>query len=137
MPKPMCIIVTGRPGAGKTTLAKQLGQRLYLPVIHRDEIKEGYVNTFGVSHGQLPDVTNQVVTDFFFEVVRHYLSKQISMIAEAAFQHKLWAHGVPIWAPMSRLSILICTVEAEVAAQRHVERGSGMRSVSSTTAMSP
>ena len=40
--------MTGRAGAGKTTLSKKLGARLWMPVISRDEIKEGYVNTFGV-----------------------------------------------------------------------------------------
>ena len=43
--KPKCIIITGQPGSGKTTLAKKLGERLWMPVISRDEIKEGYVNT--------------------------------------------------------------------------------------------
>jgi adenylate kinase family enzyme len=65
--KPTCIIVTGRPGSGKSTLSKKLGRRLCLPVISRDEIKEGYVNTFGVKHEQLPADTNQgeyVAPDF-------------------------------------------------------------------------
>lgn len=46
--KPKCIIITGQPGSRKTTLAKKLGERLWMPVISRDEIKEGYVNTYGV-----------------------------------------------------------------------------------------
>ena len=64
--KPKCIIVTGRAGSGKTTLSKKLGQQLWMPVISRDEIKEGYVNTFGVKHDQLPPETDRLVTDFFF-----------------------------------------------------------------------
>ena len=40
-----------------------------MPVISRDEIKEGYVNTHGVKHDQLPPETNAVVSDFFFELV--------------------------------------------------------------------
>jgi adenylate kinase family enzyme len=88
--RPKCIIVTGRAGAGKTTLAKELGKRLWMPVISRDEIKEGYVNTFGVKHDELPSDTDLVVTNFFFEIVDQYLTNKISIIIEAAFQHKVW-----------------------------------------------
>jgi predicted kinase len=34
------IIVTGAPGAGKTTLSKNLAGKFNLPVINKDEIKE-------------------------------------------------------------------------------------------------
>ena len=34
--KPKCIIVTGRPGAGKSTLSKELAKLLYMPVISRE-----------------------------------------------------------------------------------------------------
>src|SRR3954452_9574772 len=88
MSKPRCIVITGRAGAGKTTLAKVLGKHLWLPVISRDEIKEGYVNTFGVKHDQLPTDTDLVVTNFFFDVVNKYLMHNVSIIIEAAFQHK-------------------------------------------------
>lgn len=51
--KPKCIVVTGRPGSGKTTLARKLAEGLWMPKISRDEVKEGYVNTFGMKHEQL------------------------------------------------------------------------------------
>lgn len=35
-----CILVTGIPAAGKSTIAKALAERLKLPVIHKDTIKE-------------------------------------------------------------------------------------------------
>jgi len=91
--RPKCIIVTGRAGAGKTTLAKELGKRLWMPVISRDEIKEGYVNTFGVKHDELPSDTDLVVTNFFFEIVDQYLTNKISIIIEAAFHTRSGSRG--------------------------------------------
>jgi len=99
---PKCVIVTGRPGAGKTTLSKELAQRLWMPVVSRDEIKEGYVNTFGVQHDQLPSETNRVVSDFFFEVVNQYLTNKVSVIIEAAFQHRVWQPKMPEIATIDR-----------------------------------
>jgi broad-specificity NMP kinase len=64
--KPKCIIVTGRPGSGKATLCKKLQPRLWMPVVSRDEIKEGYVNTFGAKHDELPPETNGIATNIFF-----------------------------------------------------------------------
>ena len=93
--KPKCIIVTGRPGSGKTSLSKRLAERLWMPVISRDEIKEGYVNTHGVKHDQLPPDTNGVVSNFFFEIVNQYLAGKISVVIEAAFQHKVWEPRMP------------------------------------------
>ena len=91
--KPKCIIITGQPGSGKTTLAKKLGERLWMPVISRDEIKEGYVNTYGVKHDQLPPDTNGLVSELFFGIVNQYLAGHISVVIEAAFQHKVWEPG--------------------------------------------
>src|SRR5437016_11861612 len=78
--KPKCIIITGQSGSGKTTLAKKLGERLWMPVISRDEIKEGYVNTYGVKHDQLPPDTNGLVSELFFGIVNQYLASNISVV---------------------------------------------------------
>lgn len=121
--KPKCIIVTGRAGAGKTTLSKQLGARLWMPVISRDEIKEGYVNTFGVKHDRLAPDTDALVTDFFFRIVNQFLAGKISVVIEAAFQHQVWEPRMPAILELASPVIVLCSIEDISAARRHLQRG--------------
>ena len=121
--KPKCIIIAGRPGSGKTILARKLGKHLWMPVISRDEIKEGYVNTYGLKHDQLPPDTNGLVSDFFFEIVNQYLSGKISVVIEAAFQHKVWEPRMPKILELASVWFVLCSADGALAAGRHLQRG--------------
>ena len=80
----------GPAGIGKD-YAREAAWRAPLDArCHRDEIKEGYVNTFGIRHDELPPDSNRVVTELFFSLVDQYLKGNISIVIEAAFQHHVW-----------------------------------------------
>ena len=94
-----------------------------MPVISRDEIKEGYVNTYGVKHDQLPPDTNGLVSELFFGIVNQYLAGKISVVIEAAFQHKVWEPRMPKILELASPLIVLCSPDSAVAARRHLQRG--------------
>jgi hypothetical protein len=94
-----------------------------MPVISRDEIKEGYVNTYGVKHEHLSPDTNGLISDLFFGIVHQYLEGNISVVIEAAFQHKVWEPRMPKILELASPLIILCSANEAVAARRHLQRG--------------
>jgi predicted kinase len=123
MKKPLLVVVTGRPGSGKTTLAHTLSNKIGCPAICRDEIKEGFVNTMKSSHESLGKEINQAIYGTFFEIVEFLLTRQITLVAEAAFQHHLWTPPLERLSQISEIKIIICMVEPYLARSRFVQRG--------------
>ncbi len=115
---PLCVIVTGRPGSGKSTLAPRLAESLRMPLVSRDAIKEGYVVTAGRAHADLPADTNLVVSRLFGDVVHRLLDAGVSVVIEAAFQHRGWAGPLESLRAISRPRIVLCTLPPEHAAER-------------------
>lgn len=63
------------------------------------------------------------VYETFFDVVKLLLTRRITLVAEAAFQHKLWAPKLEPMREFARIRVVLCEVEPELAHARHVERG--------------
>src|SRR4051812_8829584 len=62
---PALIVVTGEPGAGKTTLALPLSQALRCPRVSRDEIKEGLIRTAGPPCPSGDEIARRAYEAFF------------------------------------------------------------------------
>ena len=119
--QPTLIVVTGQPGAGKTTLAHSLARAIRCPALCRDELKEGLIHTTGI-YGKPADDLGRQVYDVFFDTIALLLRQQVTLVAEAAFQHKLWAPKLESLLPVARVRVVVCWVEPELARVRQVAR---------------
>lgn len=118
---PKLTIVAGRPAAGKTTLSRILATRLHCPLVSRDAIKEGMVNTLGEKGDPCGDLALQAY-DCFFASIELLLRSGSSVVAEAAFQHKRWAPKLEALVPIASIRIVLCQVEPALAQQRAQNR---------------
>ena len=116
-------VVTGRPGSGKTTLAHVVARAIRCPAICRDEIKEGLINSLTTVSAAQMDAAQRQATDVFFNTLELLLRQGITLVAEAAFQHKVWSPRLQPLTAIARTRIIVCTVDPEIARVRHIERG--------------
>jgi predicted kinase len=92
---PRLIVVTGPPGAGKTTIAAALRERLGLPLIAKDALKEALAEALEVAGDRHASYRLGVATfRIQFGIVRELLEMGVSLIAEGNFRAG-WFEGLP------------------------------------------
>jgi predicted kinase len=119
---PTLVVISGPPASGKTTLAHELARTIGCPAVCRDEIKEGMAR--GV-RGYVPAPGDDLAWrtfETFFEVLRVLRDAGVTAVAEAAFQHELWQHGLSRLGTPVELRFVHCKVDADTAYQRRMER---------------
>jgi predicted kinase len=119
---PTLVVVSGGPGTGKTTLAHRLAGALGCPAVIRDEIKQGMVLATPGYRGGGDDPLNLPTVHAFFGVLRLLLEAGVTVVAEAAYQDRVWRPNLEPLTDLADVRVVRCTVESAVAHERIVQR---------------
>lgn len=122
MGRPTLIVVSGPAGSGKTTLAHQLAAAVGCPTLSRDEIKEGMVFSNPGFVASPSDPLTGRTYELFFEAITLLLRAEVTLVAEAAFQHRLWVQGLSLLDDVATLRAIRCQIPDEVASKRQAAR---------------
>lgn len=128
MGTPTLIVVTGPAGSGKTTLAHQLATVVGCPALCRDEIKEGMVAANPGFVAQKSDPLTLRTYDLFFQAIALFLTNEVTLVAEAAFQHAVWWRRLEPLTGLATLKVVRCQVPDQVARERVLARMSAQTS---------
>jgi predicted kinase len=123
MVRPSLVLVGGMPAAGKTTLAHLLGRSLGMPVISRDEIKEGLIHAAHIET-VLPrggPIAEQAFT-IFYQVVGTLIASSVSVVAEATFHRGVAEANLQALLDASDARLIHCHLARSVSRDRFAER---------------
>ena len=108
---PLLVFLSGPPGAGKSSLARVLGDELPAPVVALDRIAEGMATTRGI-----PPLGREVF-DVFFELVGAAVGRGVSVVAEGAFTERM-APRIDRLVGVSRACLIRCHASSDVCQSR-------------------
>jgi len=123
-PKPYLIIATGRPAAGKSTLAKWLSKELKLPVVSKDSIRELLFDQLGWKDREWVMLLGRVSIDLMFYFARAQLELDHSIIMDNAFHPGPSTPRFLELKERTRAEIIqiVCDANSETLLQRFQER---------------
>lgn len=123
------IVFTGLPGAGKTTLSRQVASALRLPLIAKDAIKEIMYDNIGWSDRAFSAKLAHATFRIMEYITGQNLKSGYSIILESNYSPKLASKQFQLWQKEYACDIIqiVCQADTDVLARRYVERNSTNR----------
>ena len=123
--RPLLVVVSGAPAAGKTTLARRLSEAIPLPLLAKDEFREILADAFGArtpaESGALAPATFAV----YLAVLARLLEAGVSVIAEGNFFRGLAEADFRPLLVHAQAVVVHCRVSHDLSVRRFVERHHG------------
>lgn len=122
--QPLLILITGPPAAGKTVLARNLADRLQLPLIAKDTLKERLYDSLGFENPDLNKKLGGATFDLLYDLVEEQLRAGKSLIVEGAFWRESTVEKLRriLDKNPARPIEIHCTANTEILANRFMER---------------
>jgi predicted kinase len=121
-PRPPLVIVSGAPASGKTTLAPLLADRLPLPLLSKDRLRQIFRDAFNAE--TLEEVRRLLGPGFvvYYGLISELLRSGVGVVAECNFHRGI---SEPEMRPVAALGapvIVHCQVDRALSIQRFIER---------------
>jgi predicted kinase len=84
-PAPLLVIISGPPGAGKTSIGRRLATDARLPFFTKDDFKDTLFDVLGIDDRAWSMKIGQAAAELLFKVVLLHLEAGHSLVVENAF----------------------------------------------------
>ena len=118
--RPLLVVITGMPSSGKTTVADALAERLQLPLVAKDEIKESLYDSLGADDVAASGRLGAAAFSLIFALSRTMLANGVSLIVEGNFFRDQEAEFATL--PPRRLVQLHCDAPLAMLLERYASR---------------
>ena len=119
---PFVVLISGKPGAGKSTLGRELSRSLHLPFVCRDDIKTGLHVTHRAEDPSDARRFADAAFDIFYDTVGQLVAAGVSVVAEAPLHVGLCEEPVAQLAKSCVLMHVRVVTPTSLAVQRYRSR---------------
>ena len=121
-PKPPLVIVSGAPASGKTTLSRLLADRLPLPLLSKDRLRQIFRDAFNANTREENARLLNPGFVVYYELIAELLRSGVGVVAECNFHRGISEPEMRPVAALGATVIVHCQVDRALSVQRFIAR---------------